>query len=132
MLNPLCWIRSSSPTCRGSHSLFQVRSGFRVSLLYRHCCHRRLRRRIQAFPSKSLRAARSLLGGLGNNLGVQGTPHEMSGSEFLFQQCRTFIQMRTNLKVVDNSGDSVAETAPEMSASCLEPAPEPEQVEQLA
>ncbi|GMP71807.1 hypothetical protein ACSBR2_014292 [Camellia fascicularis] len=57
-----------------------------------------------AFPSKSLRAARSLLGGLGNNLGVQGTPHEMSCSEFLFQQCRTFIQMRTNLKVVDNSG----------------------------
>ncbi|CAL5346356.1 unnamed protein product [Camellia sinensis] len=49
-------------------------------------------------------AARSLLGGLGNNLGVQGTPHEMSCSEFLFQQCRTFIQMRTNLKVVDNSG----------------------------
>ncbi|KAI7999295.1 hypothetical protein LOK49_LG09G02320 [Camellia lanceoleosa] len=57
-----------------------------------------------AFPSKSLCAARSLLGGLGNNLGVQGTPHEMSCSEFLFQQCRTFIQMRTNLKVVDNSG----------------------------
>ncbi|GMP71800.1 hypothetical protein CsSME_00030069 [Camellia sinensis var. sinensis] len=49
-------------------------------------------------------AARSLLGGLGNNLGVQGMPHEMSCSEFLFQQCRTFIQMRTNLKVVDNSG----------------------------
>ncbi|XP_028090953.1 uncharacterized protein LOC114291111 isoform X9 [Camellia sinensis] len=38
-----------------------------------------------AFPSKSLHAARSLLGGLGNNLGVQGTPHEMSCSEFLFQ-----------------------------------------------
>ncbi|CAL5346358.1 unnamed protein product [Camellia sinensis] len=49
-------------------------------------------------------AARSLLGGLGNNLGVQGMPHEISCSEFLFQQCRTFIQMRTNLKVVDNSG----------------------------
>ncbi|KAF5944810.1 hypothetical protein HYC85_018887 [Camellia sinensis] len=57
-----------------------------------------------AFTSKSLRAARSLLGGIGNNLGVQGMPHEMSCSEFLFQQCRTFIQMRTNLKVVDNSG----------------------------
>ncbi|THG11443.1 hypothetical protein TEA_025669 [Camellia sinensis var. sinensis] len=85
-----------------------------------------------AFPSKSLRAARSLLGGVGNNLGVQGTPHEMSCSEFLFQQCRTFIQMRTNLKVVDNSGDSVAETAPEISASCLEPAPEPEQNDAVA
>ncbi|KAI7999294.1 hypothetical protein LOK49_LG09G02323 [Camellia lanceoleosa] len=57
-----------------------------------------------AFTSKSLRAARSLLGGLGTNLGVRGTPHEMSCSECLFQQCRTFIQMRTNLKVVDNSG----------------------------
>ena len=30
-------------------------------------------------------AARSLLGGLGNNLGGQGMPHEMSCSEFLFQ-----------------------------------------------
>lgn len=48
---------------------------------------------------------RSLLGGLGNNLsGLSSTSHEMASSNFLSQQQRTFIQMRTVLKVVDNSG----------------------------
>ncbi|KAM1382152.1 hypothetical protein ACFX11_034709 [Malus domestica] len=48
---------------------------------------------------------RSLLGGLGNNLsGLLSASHEMASSTFLSQQQRTFIQMRTVLKVVDNSG----------------------------
>ncbi|KAK3183989.1 hypothetical protein Dsin_031275 [Dipteronia sinensis] len=48
---------------------------------------------------------RSLMGGLGNNLsGLSSTSYEMTCSNFLSQQLRTFIQMRTVLKVVDNSG----------------------------
>ncbi|KAI9177371.1 hypothetical protein LWI28_014366 [Acer negundo] len=47
---------------------------------------------------------RSLMGGLGNNLsGLSSTSYEMTCSSFL-SQLRTFIQMRTVLKVVDNSG----------------------------
>ncbi|XP_020411006.1 50S ribosomal protein HLP, mitochondrial-like isoform X2 [Prunus avium] len=54
--------------------------------------------------SKCSRVGRSLLGGLGNNSsGLLSTSHEMTCSTFLSQQ-RTFIQMRTILKVVDNSG----------------------------
>ncbi|XP_022146695.1 50S ribosomal protein HLP, mitochondrial isoform X1 [Momordica charantia] len=48
---------------------------------------------------------RSLLGGLGNNLpGLLSTAQETVCSSFISQQQRTFIQMRTVLKVVDNSG----------------------------
>ncbi|KAF3449016.1 hypothetical protein FNV43_RR09740 [Rhamnella rubrinervis] len=48
---------------------------------------------------------RSLLGGLGNNLsGLLSSSHETACCTFLSQQQRTFIQMRTVLKVVDNSG----------------------------
>ncbi|KAL8113231.1 large ribosomal subunit protein uL14mz-like [Apium graveolens] len=50
-------------------------------------------------------AGRSLLGGLGNSsLGVLRMSSELTRSDLLFQQTRTFIQMGTNLKVVDNSG----------------------------
>ncbi|KAK6281148.1 hypothetical protein POUND7_014973, partial [Theobroma cacao] len=48
---------------------------------------------------------RSLLGGLGNNLsGLQSASNEVVGNNVWSQQQRTFIQMRTVLKVVDNSG----------------------------
>ncbi|KAK9155176.1 hypothetical protein Sjap_002656 [Stephania japonica] len=52
---------------------------------------------------------RTLLGGIGNgSSGLLKSPHELLGSlscgSFFSQQQRTFIQMRTNLKVVDNSG----------------------------
>ncbi|KAJ3674527.1 hypothetical protein LUZ60_009802 [Juncus effusus] len=62
-----------------------------------------------AFMSKSSTAGRSMLGALGTNLiGIGRVTNETSGkltfSDFFFQQQRTFIQMRTNLKVVDNSG----------------------------
>ncbi|XP_062109314.1 large ribosomal subunit protein uL14mz-like isoform X2 [Humulus lupulus] len=55
--------------------------------------------------SKCSRVGRSLLGGLGNNWSASSvsTQHEMTNSNFL-SQVRTFIQMRTVLKVVDNSG----------------------------
>ncbi|XP_057471332.1 50S ribosomal protein HLP, mitochondrial-like isoform X2 [Actinidia eriantha] len=47
---------------------------------------------------------RSLLNGLSNHgLGLWRTSHEITCNSLLSQQ-RTFIQMRTNLKVVDNSG----------------------------
>ncbi|KAK2642901.1 hypothetical protein Ddye_024664 [Dipteronia dyeriana] len=60
--------------------------------------------------SKCSRVGRSLFGGLGNNLSnLLSTSHEMTCSHFfsqfkILQQQRTFIQMRTVLKVVDNSG----------------------------
>jgi len=55
--------------------------------------------------SKWSRVGRSLLGGLGNNLSnLQSTSCEMACNNSLSQQQRTFIQMRTVLKVVDNSG----------------------------
>ncbi|XP_042489441.1 50S ribosomal protein HLP, mitochondrial-like isoform X1 [Macadamia integrifolia] len=58
--------------------------------------------------SKCSSVGRSMLGGLGNNSQrFLGTSHEimrMTCNQFLSQQHRTFIQMRTNLKVVDNSG----------------------------
>ncbi|CAL0299973.1 unnamed protein product [Lupinus luteus] len=50
---------------------------------------------------------RSIFGGLRNNFsGILTTSHELTCSNFLSQQQqqRTFIQMRTVLKVVDNSG----------------------------
>ncbi len=56
--------------------------------------------------SKCFRAGRSLLGGLGSHsLGSLRSPLlETTYSDFFTQQIRTFIQMRTNLKVADNSG----------------------------
>ncbi|KAJ6799840.1 putative 50S ribosomal protein HLP, mitochondrial [Iris pallida] len=61
--------------------------------------------------SKCSSVGRSLMGTLGNNLfGVMKAPHDVGtrmSYNHLFpqlQQQRTFIQMRTNLKVVDNSG----------------------------
>ncbi|KAJ0106193.1 hypothetical protein Patl1_19045 [Pistacia atlantica] len=51
------------------------------------------------------RVSRSLFGGLGNNLSSLLSPStEMTACNFFSQQHRTFIQMRTVLKVVDNSG----------------------------
>ncbi|XP_021638281.2 50S ribosomal protein HLP, mitochondrial isoform X1 [Hevea brasiliensis] len=53
----------------------------------------------------SHRGGHSLLGGLGNNFsGLLDSSHQMTCSFFMSQQHRTFIQMRTVLKVVDNSG----------------------------
>ncbi|XAR69037.1 hypothetical protein NMG60_11000487 [Bertholletia excelsa] len=58
-----------------------------------------------ALASKSLRVGRSLLSGLNNNaLGLQRISQDIICSSILSQQQRTFIQMRSNLKVVDNSG----------------------------
>ncbi|KAL0398313.1 UNVERIFIED_CONTAM: 50S ribosomal protein HLP, mitochondrial [Sesamum radiatum] len=55
--------------------------------------------------SKLFRVGRSILGGLSNNAFVASRPaSELTHMAFLSQQQRTFIQMRTNLKVVDNSG----------------------------
>ncbi|KAJ4703118.1 50S ribosomal protein L14, chloroplastic [Melia azedarach] len=58
-----------------------------------------------SLASKCSRVGRSLFGGLGNSLsGLLNTSHDMTASNFFSQQQRTFIQMRTVLKVVDNSG----------------------------
>ncbi|CAA2958642.1 50S ribosomal protein HLP, mitochondrial isoform X1 [Olea europaea var. sylvestris] len=55
--------------------------------------------------SKLFRLGHSLVGNLSNNfLGTIRPSSEMMCNDFLYQQQRTFIQMRTNLKVVDNSG----------------------------
>ncbi|XP_065867330.1 large ribosomal subunit protein uL14mz isoform X1 [Euphorbia lathyris] len=55
--------------------------------------------------SKCSRASSSLLGGLGNNVsGLLGSSHQIINNNIMSQQQRTFIQMRTVLKVVDNSG----------------------------
>ncbi|EEF36110.1 50S ribosomal protein HLP, mitochondrial [Ricinus communis] len=55
--------------------------------------------------SKCSCVGRSILGGLGSNLsGLMGTSNQMTSSNYMCQQLRTFIQMRTVLKVVDNSG----------------------------
>ncbi|XP_050240591.1 50S ribosomal protein HLP, mitochondrial-like [Quercus robur] len=57
------------------------------------------------FASKWSKVGRQLLGGLSNNFsGLLSTSHEITCGNPLFQQQRTFIQMRTVLKVVDNSG----------------------------
>ncbi|KAF0890137.1 hypothetical protein E2562_037939 [Oryza meyeriana var. granulata] len=59
--------------------------------------------------SKCSSVGRTLMGGLGNNLfgavnsSVQAVSRP-SHCDPICQQIRTFIQMRTNLKVVDNSG----------------------------
>ncbi|XP_057964229.1 large ribosomal subunit protein uL14mz [Malania oleifera] len=56
------------------------------------------------FASKCSHVGRSLLGGLGNNAyGLWSTMQETTCSN-TFCQLRTFVQMGTNLKVVDNSG----------------------------
>ncbi|XWS19872.1 hypothetical protein CRYUN_Cryun31cG0053400 [Craigia yunnanensis] len=58
-----------------------------------------------SFASRCSRVGRSLMGGLGNNFSnLPSTSSEMTCGSFLSQQRRTFIQMRTVLKVVDNSG----------------------------
>ncbi|XWS34341.1 hypothetical protein CRYUN_Cryun21dG0031400 [Craigia yunnanensis] len=58
-----------------------------------------------SFASKCSRVGRSLLGGLGNNIsGLHSASNEIVGNNVWSQQQRTFIQMRTVLKVVDNSG----------------------------
>ncbi|KAK2371882.1 hypothetical protein P8452_45321 [Trifolium repens] len=57
------------------------------------------------FASRCSRVGRSLLGGLNNSSpGLFTMSHEMTCSNYFSQQQRTFIQMRTVLKVVDNSG----------------------------
>ncbi|KAI3862354.1 hypothetical protein MKX03_014372 [Papaver bracteatum] len=60
------------------------------------------------FRFKFLTVGRSLLGSLGNNSGLFRTSNEMmemmTCKHVLTQQQRTFIQMGTKLKVVDNSG----------------------------
>ncbi|GAA0184955.1 ribosomal protein [Lithospermum erythrorhizon] len=56
-------------------------------------------------PSRFICAGRSLLGGLTDNtLGSLKTSGDRGLNNIWSQQLRTFIQMRTNLKVVDNSG----------------------------
>ncbi|XWS15991.1 hypothetical protein CRYUN_Cryun34aG0048600 [Craigia yunnanensis] len=68
-----------------------------------------------SFASRCSRVGRTLMGGLGNNFSnLPGSSSEMTCGSFLsqvtsvllsiLQQQRTFIQMRTVLKVVDNSG----------------------------
>ncbi|KAJ4825190.1 hypothetical protein Tsubulata_024633 [Turnera subulata] len=58
-----------------------------------------------SFASRCSRVGRSLLGGFGNNIhGLLSTAQEVASSNVFTQQHRTFIQMRTVLKVVDNSG----------------------------
>ncbi|KAM0952754.1 putative ribosomal protein L14P [Dioscorea sansibarensis] len=63
-----------------------------------------------AFTSKCSKVGGNLLRHFGNNLsGILGKPCEtiaqpICNNIFSQQQQRTFIQMRTNLKVVDNSG----------------------------
>jgi len=60
-----------------------------------------------SFASKSSQVGRSLFSSFNINalrLGSQRTSHEIPCSSVLSQQQRTFIQMRTKLKVVDNSG----------------------------
>ncbi|CAL9158783.1 unnamed protein product [Musa hybrid cultivar] len=58
--------------------------------------------------SKLVRVGRSLIRSFGNDLSGAKAPHETMTNlsyQYLFlQQQRTFIQMRTRLKVVDNSG----------------------------
>jgi large subunit ribosomal protein L14 len=59
--------------------------------------------------SKSSSVGHTLLGALGTNLvggssAARGAIAKLNCSDIFFQQQRTFIQMRTNLKVVDNSG----------------------------
>ncbi|KAF6138946.1 hypothetical protein GIB67_025675 [Kingdonia uniflora] len=66
----------------------------------------------QRFASKCSTVGHSLLGSLFNNSsGVLRSSHEIMGSigcsNFLSQQHRTFIQMGTKLKVVDNSGAKI-------------------------
>nr|AAM13095.1 unknown protein [Arabidopsis thaliana]AAM91173.1 unknown protein [Arabidopsis thaliana] len=57
-----------------------------------------------AFASRLTRGGRSLLGGL-NNVGSMNSSNGMMNESILSQQQRrTFIQMGTVLKVVDNSG----------------------------
>ncbi|KAJ7947326.1 50S ribosomal protein L14, chloroplastic [Quillaja saponaria] len=58
-----------------------------------------------SFSSRCYRVGRSLLGGLVNGFsGLRSTSNDLTCGNFLLQQQRTFIQMRTVLKVVDNSG----------------------------
>ncbi|CBI30931.3 50S ribosomal protein HLP, mitochondrial isoform X2 [Vitis riparia] len=57
------------------------------------------------FASRLSHVGRSVFGGLGNiSSGSLRTSLDSTWNNFLSQQQRTFIQMRTVLKVVDNSG----------------------------
>ncbi|KAH1154006.1 hypothetical protein GYH30_049584 [Glycine max] len=57
------------------------------------------------FASRCSRVGRSLSGGLSNSSpGLFTSSHGMTCNNLFSQQQRTFIQMRTVLKVVDNSG----------------------------
>ncbi|ESW18362.1 hypothetical protein PHAVU_006G034600 [Phaseolus vulgaris] len=57
------------------------------------------------FASRCSRVGRSLFGGLSNSSpGLFTTSHEITCNNLFTQQQRTFIQMGTVLKVVDNSG----------------------------
>ncbi|KAK8692488.1 hypothetical protein V6N13_075947 [Hibiscus sabdariffa] len=58
-----------------------------------------------SFFSRCSRVGRSLMDGLRNNSSnLPSRSRETTCGSFLYQQQRTFIQMRTVLKVVDNSG----------------------------
>ncbi|KAB2081770.1 hypothetical protein ERO13_A05G147200v2 [Gossypium hirsutum] len=58
-----------------------------------------------SLASRCSRVGRSLMDGLRNNFSnLPITSRETTFGSFLYQQQRTFIQMRTVLKVVDNSG----------------------------
>ncbi|KAH1066256.1 hypothetical protein J1N35_031243 [Gossypium stocksii] len=58
-----------------------------------------------SLASRCSRVGRSLMDGLQNNFSnLPSTSRETTFGSFLYQQQRTFIQMRTVLKVVDNSG----------------------------
>ncbi|AED95348.1 Ribosomal protein L14p/L23e family protein [Arabidopsis thaliana] len=57
-----------------------------------------------AFASRLTRGGRSLLGGLNNGGSMNSSNGMMNESILSQQQRRTFIQMGTVLKVVDNSG----------------------------
>ncbi|GMI82219.1 hypothetical protein like AT5G46160 [Hibiscus trionum] len=58
-----------------------------------------------SFASRCSRVGRSLMDGLRNNFSnLPSSSRETTCGSFLYQQQRTFIQMRTVLKVVDNSG----------------------------
>ncbi|KAI3980109.1 hypothetical protein MKX01_034715 [Papaver californicum] len=69
------------------------------------------------FRSKLSTVGRSLLESLGNNSGLFRTSNEMmermTYKHVLSQQQRTFIQMGTKLKVVDNSGDTIVASVKE-------------------
>jgi large subunit ribosomal protein L14 len=70
------------------------------------------------FASKWSRVGRQLLGCSSNNFsGLLSTSHEITCGNSLFQQRRTFIQMGTKLKVVDNSGAKLVKCIQALNAT---------------